>query len=616
MLDTYKHGVYAELGASEITPADESDSVVVAVVTAPVNLSADPQVNTPIKIASMKDAVKFGYSTSEDFSSNKMIDAALKINQIAPIYLINVLDPEVHKGETKTVTLQFYKDTALLQDDKAIVSSFKLEDRTEGVDYKVQIDNGDIYFSLIEPKKAGGNQEIVIRPKVADVHAKSGITLENYELKLAEGAELDPSLIHGDSYYAGVQFLKPEGAVSVDVYRDGEPYHLGIKLDQEFSDEDSVFEGEYTIYLRVADVDGGRTEMGTYDYSFEWTMADGSTTTTNAVINRVPAKQVNGNGTLTVTYETVDPTKVTKTEIIGTADEKFGSFTGLQSINVLIQKYGLTPNNISLYCPYFGEDPEVYQALLDVTPLNGHYYCYVYTDIPLENNVIPAAINWKLDNQDSEFSSTHWPYVIAKDKKAYPLGMIAMTAQLALDATNDDIPFESISNKDVPIISQYFGEDSKNYGFDQHTGNALNEQGIITNVFYGGRQTVWGTETANVKDGEPDDARGMYTTAIRMQMYLVNDFQNRFASKIDKPLSRSLIQEILSEERIFLDTLEATGAIYGVEFGFHETKNTSETAMNGHFYFKMADSPAIPVPYLHSEVSYSDRWYSTLLDEE
>lgn len=614
---TYKHGAYAEIGESEYTPAQEAGSVLVALVTAPVNLSSDPQVNTPVRIKTKKEAVEFGLSKSEDFTSNKMIEAALDLVQVAPIYLINVLDPEKHKGESVNTNLQFIKGWAKVDDDKAIVSSIQLEDRTLDTDYEVIVDeDGSIFFHLLDQPEAGGNQEVILRPQNAQLQNDSGITLDGYELKFTEGKTIDPSLLHEDYYYAALQFPKPEGAVSLNVYRDGEVFHEGVNLTKENSDEDSVFDGVYHIYIKVADKEGKRVGMESYDFDFEWFKEDGSIVKTNAVINRLPANSSTGNVLLKVAYDTVDPSQITKEDLIGNADDSDGEYIGLQSIRLLVQKYGLEPQNISLYCPVYGEDPEVYQALLDVSPLNGHYRCYVYADIPLKNQNIKQAVNWKLDNFDDENSSVFWPYVIAANKKVYPTGMIAAVGQLALDASNGDVPFISISNKDLPIIGQYFGENTRIKGFDQHTGNQLNEQGIVTNVFYGGRQVLWGNETANVKDGEPDDPKALYATTQRTLQFLVNDFQNRFANRIDGPLSRSLIGEILAEEQIYLYSLQAINALYGVEFGFHETKNSNDTIVKGHFYFKMKGSPALPVQYLESTVSYTDEYYSSLLSEE
>ena len=106
----YKHGVYGTRTASQAKSAPQTEEVVLYVGTAPVNLVrgfADKDlVNSPVKVTSLTDAYgQIGYSEDwENYSLNEAIDYHFNNtnHNIGPIYVINVLDPAVHKKAAQT----------------------------------------------------------------------------------------------------------------------------------------------------------------------------------------------------------------------------------------------------------------------------------------------------------------------------------------------------------------------------------------------------------------------------------------------------------------------------------------------------------------------------------
>ena len=94
----YKHGVYIfEHDTSLTTPIEGTAGLQVIVGTAPVNMTADPYkvANVPQICYSFAEAVaKVGYS--DDFARYTLcqsVDASFRVFNVAPIILINVLDP-------------------------------------------------------------------------------------------------------------------------------------------------------------------------------------------------------------------------------------------------------------------------------------------------------------------------------------------------------------------------------------------------------------------------------------------------------------------------------------------------------------------------------------------
>lgn len=95
----YTHGVYVqELPTSLVAPIQGSAGLQVVFGTAPIHLAANPYAaaNTPVLCYSFAECQQnLGYS--EDFSTFTLcqsMDACFRVFNVAPIVLINVLDPE------------------------------------------------------------------------------------------------------------------------------------------------------------------------------------------------------------------------------------------------------------------------------------------------------------------------------------------------------------------------------------------------------------------------------------------------------------------------------------------------------------------------------------------
>ncbi len=107
----YKHGVYtSEVATSMVTPITGTAGLQVIVGTAPVNMLKDPAaaVNVPLLVSSYKEAVEaVGYLPDfANYTLCECISANFSVVGIAPMVLINVLDPAKHKIEMEEKTVQ------------------------------------------------------------------------------------------------------------------------------------------------------------------------------------------------------------------------------------------------------------------------------------------------------------------------------------------------------------------------------------------------------------------------------------------------------------------------------------------------------------------------------
>ena len=143
---SYKHGPYGNIGDDKVKNAVQVDTVVAYIGTAPINLifgyKEKGLVNTPIKLENMlKTQMTVGFSDNWDkFTLCEAFDChfANTIENVGPIYIVNVLDPETHQKDTKTtVELTFKNGRAEYMSDTIILDTFAIDDKVLGNDYTI-----------------------------------------------------------------------------------------------------------------------------------------------------------------------------------------------------------------------------------------------------------------------------------------------------------------------------------------------------------------------------------------------------------------------------------------------------------------------------------------------
>ena len=102
----YNHGVYnQEQETSLTTPIQGTAGLQVIFGTAPIHLAADPAaaVNKPVVCYSFAECQQaMGYSDDfENFTICQSMDACFRVFNVAPIILVNVLDPSKSSHTTQ-----------------------------------------------------------------------------------------------------------------------------------------------------------------------------------------------------------------------------------------------------------------------------------------------------------------------------------------------------------------------------------------------------------------------------------------------------------------------------------------------------------------------------------
>lgn len=174
----YNHGVRVLENPTSLTvPRNGTAGLQVIVGVAPVNLAEDPYnaTNTPMIANSFAEAsAAVGYCDNfKDYNICESVDASFRVLNIAPIVIINVLDPRTHKKdleekEYSVVEGQATIDTFGVLADKLVVKSGERELEAD-TDYIVTFD--DDGMALITLVDATGITKLTVSGSVIDPSA-------------------------------------------------------------------------------------------------------------------------------------------------------------------------------------------------------------------------------------------------------------------------------------------------------------------------------------------------------------------------------------------------------------------------------------------------------------
>jgi len=319
---------------------------------------------------------------------------------------------------------------------------------------------------------------------------------------------------------------------------------------------------------------------------------------------------------VTVTFDEVDLTLVTKTKIIGGTDAN-GVRTGLAVVALVYQMLNKVPTILD--APNWSHLPEVDAALKAAAQkINGHWFAWVNSNLDATDTgakTINTAQTWKTTNSYiGNGEAPCWP-LAKKGTRKFHLSTLATVSMQQTDYANDGIPFETPSNKAIDITGLCLA-DGTDISFDQVQANDLNNKGIRTATFWGGRWVLWGPHTGAYEYGKDIDVRDKFDSNVRMLYYLINDFQLKNGLTVDKPMTRSRVETILNDYQEHLDTLIGRGALLYGTIQFTETSNQTSDIVEGDFVFDLATT-VVPVgKSLTAKVQYTTKGITTLFGGE
>jgi len=338
--------------------------------------------------------------------------------------------------------------------------------------------------------------------------------------------------------------------------------------------------------------------------------------------NQIMIKDLNSTaltGTITASYKKITPETVDSADIVGS--NLLGVRKGLECMDLIYQDLDLIPT--ALAAPGWSELPAVYSAMLTkAVDLNGHWDLDVFVDIDSSASgagTIDEAIAWKAtNNYISKLAKVCWP-MGALNGTVYHLSTLSVVRKQQTDYSNDSIPYESPSNKQISVNGTVLKEESEGENvvvkFDEVEANKLNAVGITTAAYVGGRWVLWGDSNGNYAYTNEENIlpEDMFDCAISMQHYLKNTFQKTFMATVDQPFNLRAIERILDRAQIWLNGLTSGGYLLGAEISFRSQDNSTADIAAGRFVFKTLYTSVPAGRYSEFNIEYTPDGLNTLL---
>lgn len=484
---TYNHGVRVLENPTSITaPILGTAGLQVVIGTSPVNLAADPYnaTNRPMLAYSFAEAsAAVGYN--DDFKNYNLcesIDASFRVLNVAPIVLINVLDPKVHRKKNPDATL-------------------------EVEDFVVVLKQQGVLLDTVKVTKSIGN-------------ALAGLV--------------------GDG-----------------------------KRDKEFSPENIPPFVEGTDYTLAFDDDG------------------------NVIVTVIPGSAAAEEKYLRIESTSIDPSAVTYEDIIGGYNVSTGEEKGLEVIRQVFPLLQLTPG--LLVSPGWSSQPNVGAAIAaKCTGINGVFSCEAVVDLSTEEGTGARKYTDVMQAKQkagfvSPRLSVEWPCVKIGEK-IYHASAIKAALTAYTDASNDDVPSLSPSNKLVSITGLCLA-DGTEVIIDEQQANLVNSYGVCTfNNFSG--WTTWGNNTAIYPSST--DPKDRWFCCRRFFSWWENTFILTYHQRVDNPNDPRQVEAIVDSENIRGNSYTAQGKCAGAYIEYRSEDNPITDVLNGKMQFYHHLAPFTP----------------------
>lgn len=161
----YKHGVYvSEVPTSVLSPVTVDAGIPFIVGTAPVSMADEANVNKPVLCNTYAEAVAaFGYLPPVEnsvglkefeYTISEFLSSHFSLYGAAPVIIVNVLDPTVHRAAAETTTIELdSKGTATIAETGIVLSTLDLsttEDPGEEEETTVTYERGTHYEAAFD----------------------------------------------------------------------------------------------------------------------------------------------------------------------------------------------------------------------------------------------------------------------------------------------------------------------------------------------------------------------------------------------------------------------------------------------------------------------------------
>ena len=309
--------------------------------------------------------------------------------------------------------------------------------------------------------------------------------------------------------------------------------------------------------------------------------------------------------TVKIASTSLNPAGVTNADIVGGVDAETGAETGIEMVRRIYPKFGMTAG--ILLAPGWSQDPVVTAALQAKTEgICGVFRAQTYIDIGTDKKKGGAAVYTEVrtakekQGVTSAFAAALWP-MVAVGSKIYAFSAMLAPLTATVDAGNDDVPYESPSNKDLRITGTVLHDGTEVLLDQQQANDLLNANGIITAINANGWK-AWGNNTAAYPS--TTDPKDRFLAVRRFFNWDANNFILTYYQDVDDPGNTRLIQSIVDSQNIKGNGYVARDYVAGYRCEFREEENPLTDLLNGHLTTHTFLAPYVPAEYIENVNEY------------
>lgn len=313
---------------------------------------------------------------------------------------------------------------------------------------------------------------------------------------------------------------------------------------------------------------------------------------------------------LSVAFDVVDPSKVTKAEIIGGFDVNTKKNSGFELVNSVFARYAIVPD--LLLSPGWSHDSEVAAVMsAKAANINGIFEAKALIDVDTaEVKYYSDVTEWKRKKNISAKTEVLCFPMVKLGEKVFHLSTHAAGLMATVDNDNGGCPAESPSNKKLQIDSAVLA-DGTEINLEPEQANYLNSNGVVTALNFIGGFVLWGNETACFPANT--DVKDYFIPVSRMFGWVGNSVILTYWSKLDKKMTRRLIDSIVDSVNIWLNGLTAEEKLLGGRVEFKDEENSLTALMAGKAVFHIYMTPPSPAKELEFVLEYDVEYVKAAL---
>lgn len=333
-------------------------------------------------------------------------------------------------------------------------------------------------------------------------------------------------------------------------------------------------------------------------------------TDNNFVIEILASGTINSNSVY-VTYKTVNPTLVTKNDIIGGVNVTTGATKGFELIDDVYSRFNVIPD--LLLAPGYSHDSEVAAVMKAKTDIMGLFKAKALIDVDTSIVTTYTGVNsWKTTNNITDESCILCYPMVTLGGKKYPMSVHIAGVIANTDYSNDSCPSVSPSNHSMQVDGLCLTDGTES-DINFIKANYLNSIGVMTCLNFVGGFKAWGNETAAYPTST--DVTEYFINVSRMFEWVAKTFILTFWSSLDGNITRRFIDSIVDSFNIYLNGLTPT-KILGGRIEWTSDDNTITDLMAGKIKFKVYLTPPSPSREISAEFEYDSEYIVTALSTE